>query len=279
LQIIILICPSVKKELVMKRVINELFVYAAGNENNKSIIFVHGFPYDHTMWKTQIEEFSKNYYCIAYDIRGLGQSPAGNGQFTMESFVDDLETIINELKLDKPILCGLSMGGYISLRALERMPDKFSAAILCDTKSEADNNEGKVKRAAGIKRINNEGTAPFAKDFITNCFGDYFKQNRKDELEEIITASSNFDPVGVKGSLLAMLSRTDTTPFLDKVNIPTLIICGEQDALTPPAVMKEMQNKIKNAEYVEIKKAGHMTPIENSEEVNQAIKTFVNIIG
>lgn len=263
----------------MKRVINELFVYAAGNENNKSIIFVHGFPYDHTMWKTQIEEFSKNYYCIAYDIRGLGQSPAGNGQFTMESFVDDLEKIVDELKLNKPILCGLSMGGYISLRALERMPDKFSAVILCDTKSEADNNEGKLKRAAGIKRINDEGLAPFAKDFITNCFGDYFKQNKKEELEEIIAASSRFDPVGVKGSLLAMLGRTDTTANLEKINVPTLLICGEEDKLTPPAVMKEMQKKINNAEYVEIKKAGHMTPIENPEEVNNAIKNFVNIIG
>jgi 3-oxoadipate enol-lactonase len=159
----------------MKKTINDLFVYTSGNENNKAIIFVHGFPYDHMMWKEQIKEFSQNYFCIAYDIRGLGQSPAGNGQFTMESFVDDLETIVNELKPDKPILCGLSMGGYISLRALERMPDKFSAAILCDTKSEADNNEGKLKRAAGIKRINTEGLAPFAKDFITNCFGDLLR--------------------------------------------------------------------------------------------------------
>jgi pimeloyl-ACP methyl ester carboxylesterase len=194
----------------------------------------------------------------------------------MESFVDDLEMIIDELKLDKPILCGLSMGGYISLRALERMQDKFSAAILCDTKSEADNNEGKLKRAAGIKRISTEGLAPFAKDFITNCFGDYFKQNKKEVLEKIIEASSKFDPVGVKGSLLAMLGRTDTTANLEKINTPTLLICGEEDALTPPSVMKEMQNKIKNAEYVEIKKSGHMTPIENSEEVNSAISLFFN---
>lgn len=259
----------------MKKTINDLFVYTSGNENNKAIIFVHGFPYDHMMWKEQIKEFSQNYFCIAYDIRGLGQSPAGNGQFTMESFVDDLETIVNELKPDKPILCGLSMGGYISLRALERMPDKFSAAVLCDTKSEADNNEGKLKRAAGIKRINTEGLAPFAKDFITNCFGTYFRQNKQQELDRIIEISSQYNPAGVKGCLLAMLGRTDTTANLEKINIPTLLICGEQDSLTPPAVMKEMQNRIKNAEYVEIKKAGHMTPIENPEEVNADLLKFL----
>lgn len=263
----------------MKRIINDLFVYSTENENEKPLIFVHGFPYDHTMWEKQIEEFRKSYHCVAYDIRGLGQSPAGNGQFTMESFVDDLETVIKELKLNKPILCGLSMGGYISLRALERIQEKFSAAILCDTRSEADNNEGKLKRASAIKRINTEGVAPFAKDFISNCFGDYYKQNKKEEFEKIIKASSEFHPIGVKGCLLAMLSRTDTTPSLSKINIPALIICGEQDALTPPAVMKEMFHKIPNAEFVEIKNAGHMTPIENPGEVSAAIKNFLNKIG
>jgi pimeloyl-ACP methyl ester carboxylesterase len=262
----------------MKTTINNLFVYTSGNQENKAIIFIHGFPYDHMMWKEQIAEFSNNYFCVTYDIRGLGQSPAGNGQFTMESFIDDLESIMDELKLDRPILCGLSMGGYISLRALERMQDKFSATILCDTRSEADNNEDKLKRAAGIKRISTEGLASFAKDFITNCFGDYFKQNKKEELDKIIEKSSKFDMVGVKGSLIAMLSRTDTTPVLQKINIPALVICGEQDTLTPPDIMKEMQKKIKNAEYVEIRKAGHMSPIENPKDVNSAIKNFLNKI-
>lgn len=105
----------------MKTTINNLSVFTSGNTNNKSIIFVHGFPFDHRMWDEQIEEQSKDYYCITYDIRGLGESHAGDGQFTMESFVDDLETILNELKLKLPVLCGLSMGGYISLRAIERM--------------------------------------------------------------------------------------------------------------------------------------------------------------
>ncbi len=262
----------------MKKIINGLSVFLEGDSNNKSIIFVHGFPFDHTMWQPLISELSENYFCIAFDIRGLGESPAGNGQFTIESFVDDIEMIVDELKLDKPIICGLSMGGYISFRALERMPQKFSAAILCDTRSEADNNDGKLKRSAGIKRINTEGLSPFVRDFITTCFGDDFKRNKKDILEKIIAKSSDFDPVGVKGCLLAMLSRTDTTPSLGKIIIPTLLICGEQDTLTPPPTMKEMFHKIKNAEFIEITNAGHITPIENPTEVNKAIKIFLNKI-
>jgi len=259
----------------MKKIINDLSIYVSGNNESKTILFVHGFPFDHTMWQTQVDEFSKDYKCVSYDIRGLGESPAGDGQFTMESFVDDLEIILEELKLNRPILCGLSMGGYISLRAVERIQEKFSAAILCDTRSEADNNEGKLKRAAGIKRINKEGLAPFVKDFITNCFGDDFKQNRKEALQNIIEKSSQFNPVGVKGGLFAMLSRSDTTTSLGKINIPTLIICGEQDTLTPPPVMKEMFHKINKAEFVEIPKAGHMTPIENPQAVNKAIRDFL----
>lgn len=260
----------------MKEIINGISVFVEGNSKNKSIIFIHGFPYDSTMWKAQVDELSEKYFCVAYDIRGLGESPAGNGQFTMESFVDDLENIINELKLNKPILCGLSMGGYISFRALERMEEKFSAVILCDTRSEADNNEGKQKRAAAIKRINEEGLAPFAKDFITNCYGDYYKQNHKAEFENRIAKSSSFNPVGVKGSLLAMMGRNDTTEYLNKIKIPSLFICGEFDALTPPSVMKPLAEKVIGAEFVVIKNSGHMSPIENPKEVNEAIKKFLD---
>lgn len=259
----------------MKETVNGISVFIEGSSKRKPIIFVHGFPFDHTMWKAQIEMLKEKYFCVAYDIRGLGESPAGDGQYTMESFVDDLALIIDELKLDKPILCGLSMGGYIALRALEKFEEKLSAVILCDTRSEADNNEGKLKRAAAIKRINTEGLAAFARDFITNCYGDYYKQHQKEEFENRITKSSAFNPIGVKGSLLAMLGRNDTTEYLNKIKIPALVICGENDALTPPSVMKAMADKIMGARFVIIKNSGHMSPIENPQEVNDAIEKFL----
>ena len=260
----------------MKEVINGISVFLEGDSKSKAIIFIHGFPYEHTMWKEQVVEFGEKYFCVSYDIRGLGESPAGDGQFTMESFVDDLEIIIDELKLDKPILCGLSMGGYISFRAMERMQEKFSAVIFCDTRSEADNNEGKQKRAAAIKRINTEGLAPYVRDFVTSCFGDYYKQNSKEKFEERIEKSSEFNPVGVKGSLLAMLGRNDTTEYLSKIKIPALFICGEFDAFTPPPVMKTLADKVNGAEFVVIKNSGHMSPIESPKEVNKAIQEFLN---
>jgi pimeloyl-ACP methyl ester carboxylesterase len=260
----------------MKRIINDLQVFTEGKNDKCPIVFVHGFPFDHLMWKNQIDEFSKEYFCVTYDIRGLGESPVGPGQYTIEMLVDDLEFIIDDLNLNKPVLCGLSMGGYISLRAVERMENKFNALILCDTKSSADDDEGKLKRAAFIKQIDKGYFEEFIESFVTNCFGeDFINKNRK-EFEEVVDRSKKNNPLGVKGCLLAMAGRTDTTNYLSKISIPSLIICGEKDKLTPPEVMNQMENQIGQSKFVLIKNAGHMASIEDPETVNNAIKEFLD---
>ncbi len=260
----------------MKTTINDLSVFISGESNKPLIVFVHGFPFDHHMWENQIDEFSKDCCCVSYDIRGLGESPAGDGQLTIESFVDDLENILSELKLQKPLLCGLSMGGYISLRAIERMEEKFSALILCDTKSLADENEGKVKRAAGVKLVNEEGVEKFVSQFVPNCFSESFMHEHKNEYEKVLSRSKLSNPKGVKGCLLAMAGRTDTTHYLPKIKIPVLLICGVEDKLTPPDVMNLMNDKINNSKIVLVNSAGHMTPVEKPDIVNKEIKQFVD---
>jgi pimeloyl-ACP methyl ester carboxylesterase len=252
---------------------NDLSIFIEGDTNKKPIVFIHGFPYDHTMWDNLIEELQSHYYCVTYDIRGLGESPIGDGQYTMESFVDDLEMIIAELKLDKPILCGLSMGGYISLRAVERNESKYSGLILCDTRSAADNDEGKLKRAAGIKKINTLGLKEFVNEFVPNCFAE--KSLSSEEYSQTLKKSLNSNPIGVKGCLLAMISRTDTTNYLNKIKILTLILCGEDDRLTPPNVMKTMAEQIPNSQFEIVPNAGHMSPIENPSFANNRIKKFL----
>ncbi|MDH3268850.1 MAG: alpha/beta hydrolase [Ignavibacteria bacterium] len=259
----------------MKEMINELLVSLSGRNESNAIVFVHGFPFDHKMWQAQVVEISKDYFCVTYDIRGLGESTVDDGQFTMESFVDDLEKIIDELKLNRPVLCGLSMGGYISLRAIERIQEKFSALILCDTKSSADDNEGKLKRAAAIKLINSGGFESFIDAFVLNCFGEKFVKEKRNEYDAVVNRSMMNNSIGVKGCLLAMVSRTDTTNILNKIKLPTLIICGSEDKLSPPDVMKSMAEQIPNSEFVLVKNTGHMTPIESPQVVNQAIKNFL----
>jgi pimeloyl-ACP methyl ester carboxylesterase len=256
----------------------DLAVFTAGNSNNKSIFFVHGFPYDHTMWDKQIAELKSHYYCITYDIRGLGESPIGDGQYTIELFVDDLETIINELKLNKPVLCGLSMGGYISLRAVERNESNYGGLILCDTRSASDADEGKIKRADNIRKINVHGVKQFVSDFVPMCFSVKSITDSNDEYTRVLNKSLNSNAIGVKGCLLAMAGRTDTTGYLSKIKIPALLLCGEDDRLTPPDAMELMAGQIPNAQFEIVPGAGHMAPIENAPFVTNKIKKFLNKI-
>ena len=258
----------------MAKIKNNLTTFINGDSKNIPIVFIHGFPFDHNMWNNQTEELSKEYCCITYDIRGLGESPVGDGQFTMEMFVEDFIETIGQLKLDKPIVCGLSMGGYIALSAVEKFEKKFRALILCDTKSAADNNDVKLKRAEGIKTINEMGVEKFVNDFVPNCFAE--ESLSKSFYKETLKRSLRSSPTGVKGCLLAMVSRTDTTEYLFKIKIPVLVVCGEKDKLSSPQVMKEMADKILNSEFQIIPGAGHLSPLENPDVANKVIKDFLS---
>jgi len=126
------------------------------------VVFIHGFPFSHLMWEPQMKALPNNIRAITYDIRGHGESDVADGIYTIELFVDDLIALLDHLAIEKAALCGLSMGGYIALRAIERHPQRISSLILCDTRPEADTNEAKIKRTASIKTVRNEGVAAFA---------------------------------------------------------------------------------------------------------------------
>jgi pimeloyl-ACP methyl ester carboxylesterase len=209
----------------------------------------------------------------------LGESPIGDGQYTIESFVDDLEEIINELRLDKPVLCGLSMGGYISLRAVERNESNYCGLILCDTRSSVDTDEGKIKRAENIKKISTIGVKQFVNDFVPLCFAVKSITDSNEEYSKVLSKSLNLNAIGVKGCLLAMAGRTDTTSYLSKIKIPALLLCGEDDRLTPPDSMELMAEQIPGAQFEIVPGAGHMSPIENASFVNSRIKKFLSKIS
>jgi 3-oxoadipate enol-lactonase len=254
----------------------DIEILKAGPKDNKSIVFIHGFPFDLSIWSKIIPSLKKDFYCVSYNLRGVGKSGAKDGQFTMEIFVDDLEAIIKKIKLDKPIICGLSMGGYITLRAVERFEEKLGGLILCGTKPEADPNPAKLKRAEGIKRINQGDKKKYVTEFVKNCISEEFIKKNEKDFKEVLSHSLKINSVALKGCLLAMAGRTDTTEYLDKIKIPVLVLCGEKDNLTPPFMMKEMTAKIKNSEFHVVPNSGHVSSIENPDFIAKRIRGFLS---
>ncbi|MCA1796762.1 MAG: alpha/beta hydrolase [Geobacteraceae bacterium] len=246
-----------------------------GNPAAPSVIFIHGFPFSSDIWKSQLKALGHNYHAVAYDFRGMGESALGDGQYTIEEHVDDLIAMLDFLEIDKAILVGLSMGGYIALRALERYPERFSALALCDTQSKADDNAGKLKRAAGAKAVKKDGAAAFAAGFVEAVFTPASIKNKVpavDFIKDIISAS---DPLAIAGNLIAMAARTDTTEFLADIAVPTLVLVGEEDKLIPPAVARDMHTRIKGSELHLIPDAAHMSNLENPDEFNARLLEFL----
>ncbi len=258
---------------IMHTFINGIKVFFKGNPSAQPIVFIHGFPFDHTLWDDVIEQRKDDYYCIGYDIRGFGGSEVGHGQYTMESYVDDLEAVILQLGLKEVILCGFSMGGYIALRANERLQN-FKALILANTTTTCDNDEAKLKRAKAIDNIEQEGVKPFLDNFFTAAFTQNYRQEHQDKIALLREKILAFNPLGIKGALLAMISRTDTTRSLEQAP-PTLLIGASHDTIIAPKTMKDLASKIKNSHYVELQNSGHVSMLEKPEEFVEALKSFL----
>ena len=239
------------------------------------VVFVHGFPFDHTTWNPQMDEIGKHYRTVAYDVRGHGQSFVGDGQYTIEGHVDDLMALLDYLKIPKAVIVGLSMGGYITLRALERNPERFRAVVLCDTRSEADGNEGKLKRFASIVAVKRDGSAAFADAFVKNVFAEGTFQTNPGAVEAVRSIISHTSELSIAGTQLALASRTDTTGSLSRITIPTLILVGEHDVTTPPVASRTMHGHIKGSELHIVSHAAHMSNIENPAFFNEKLLAFL----
>jgi len=251
----------------------------SGSPHGTPVVFVHGFPFSHEMWKPQLDAIGRLYHTVAYDVRGHGMSDIGDGQYSIESHVDDLFGLIDHLKLGKVIIVGLSMGGYITLRALEREQSRFLAAALCDTRADTDTNDGKIRRFATVAAVKKSGSHAFAENFVKAVFApDTFTSN-PEAIATIRKIIEHTPPLSIAGTLLALASRTDTTGVLGSIRIPTLILVGELDVTTPPDASRLMHDRIQGSEMHIIPGAAHMSNLENTREFNAHLLTFLNRVA
>ncbi|MBD1429972.1 MULTISPECIES: alpha/beta fold hydrolase [Sphingobacterium] len=251
------------------------YIKKATEPEEKVIIFIHGFPFNKNSWKYQLESLEDNITGIAIDVRGHGLSTSGHGFFSIDVFAKDLEAFMEKLELQNVVLCGVSMGGYIALRAYELFPEKIAGLILSDTHHRADDNAGKQKRFDSIQAILRYGRRPFAIAFIDNLFTKKTIQENEEVIDLIKSSIRRNSVRNICATQLALASRTDSTELLSKITVPTLIIRGEQDKITPKALMEELHQGTKNSVFVEIPNTGHLPNLEDPLAFNREINGFL----
>jgi 3-oxoadipate enol-lactonase len=238
------------------------------------LVFIHGFPLDGRMWNAQSTVFSKSCRVIVPDLPGFGRSTS-SGPFTIDSLADDLRAFLAGIDALPCILAGLSMGGYVALSFASRFPGLLRGLVLVDTRAEADSPEGKVNRGKMIELARASGSKAIAEQMFPKLVAPATPERFPcvaAELREIMEACPTET---IEHALAAMRDRPDRTSDLSRISIPTLIIVGEQDAITPPAVARSMHDAIAGRVLEIIPDAGHMAPMEAPDAVNNAIARWI----
>jgi len=248
-------------------------------EGDIPIIFLHGFPFDKTMWQAQLDFFKPSYRLIACDVRGFGQSKDEESSLSIDLFGDDLITFMNGLQIDKAVICGLSMGGFIALNAYEKHPARFEALVLCDTQCIADPIDVKVKRYNTISEIETGGVASFNEGFIKSVFHKDSIEDKKELVSQVRSVVfANSDRIISQG-LVALAERAETCSGLSEVVVPTLILCGSDDEVTPLAQSESMHEAIQGSVLQVIERAGHVSNLEQPDEFNRHLGDFLQTIS
>lgn len=250
----------------------------------RALLFVHGFPHDRTLWAHQRRALSSLARCIVPDLRGFGESagatfgPAHVAR-SVDAFADDLVALLDHLEIDRATVCGLSMGGYIAMAMWRRHADRFEGLILCDTRAGADSDETRAARGAMIDKARTEGAAAVAAAQLDKMVGASTKVARRDVVETMTAMMARQRPDALVGALEAMRDRPDSRETLRSITVPTLVIVGDEDVITPPAeaeAMRALFPATTMATLETIPGAGHVSCIERPSAVTHAISDYLH---
>ena len=241
------------------------------------VVLLHGFPVSRAMWDEQLAGIGSVYRVIAPDLRGFGESPVPEGVYTMDAMADDVVELLETLEIAGPVVVGgLSMGGYVALSLAVRYPTRVRALMLMDTRAGADTAEAAEGREATARAVlAADSAAAVAASMLPRVFSKTTLEQRPERVEPIKAIMEQTAPIGVAGALRGMACRPDRRGDLAKIAVPTLIIVGEEDVITPPAEAEAMAEAIPNARLEVIPQAAHMAPYENPSATNAVILRFL----
>jgi 3-oxoadipate enol-lactonase len=243
------------------------------------ILFLHAFPLNRSMWRPQLDFFAETHRCIALDLRGHGETtyvgkPLGAGQVSMSLLADDAAALLATLDIPQAAVCGLSLGGYVSFALWRRHPHHIGKLILADTKAQPDNAEQKANRMKQADLARAEGLRPVADGMLPKLIAPQHEHTVLDfAVRHMIQGTRVAEIVP---TLHALADRPDSQPTLPTIDVPTLILVGEQDALTPVKDAELVQKGIGPlAQLVVIHSAGHLSNLEQPPAFNFALRRFL----
>jgi pimeloyl-ACP methyl ester carboxylesterase len=241
------------------------------------VVLLHGFPLSNAIWHKQQLRLSDRFRVITPDLRGHGKSPAPAGVYEMDVLARDVLALLDALKIDKAVIMGHSMGGYVALAAWRLAPERFLALGLIASQAGADTEEGRQGRHKTAEKVAAEGSKVVAEAMLPKLFAPGVQAEAI--VQPVRQMMLNTPPAGIIGSLQGMATRPDCSALLTKISVPVLILAGDQDQIIPPEKAKAMAAAMKTATLIMVEHAGHMPMLEQPEATTTALYNFISGVG
>ncbi len=238
------------------------------------VAFIHGFPHNRSLWAPQVSGLLDRARCIAPDLRGFGDS-SRSGPFSVDQYADDVATLLGTLGVERAVVVGLSMGGYVAFSLWRRHRALVRGLVLADTRAGADSDETRAKRQALIEVARTRGSGAVADAQITGMIGKTTREKRPGMIDEVHRMLESAPVEGIVGALEAMMARPDSTPTLETIDVPTLVVVGSEDVLTPPSEAEILHRGIRNSRLEVIEHAGHVSNYERPAAFNHVVSEFL----
>ncbi len=268
---------STRSGEVVRYDVGDVTLAADVRGDGPALLLVHGFPLDRTIWRHQLATLA-GWRRIAPDLRGLGVSDAPAGGYAMAAYADDLARLLDRLRVQRAVVAGLSMGGYIAFELLRRHRDRIAGLILCDTKAEADSADAGRAREEMARVAETRGAAAIAELMLPRLLGRTTQQTQPQLVQQVREMILRAPPHGVAGALRAMRDRSAAVDLLGTIDVPTLVVVGQEDELTPPALARGLTGAIPSAAMTTIAGAGHVAPLEAPSAVSRVFAEFLEAV-
>lgn len=259
----------------------ELAVDVRGEEKGGTpLLFVHGFPFDHTMWRHQLAALT-HWRRIAPDLRGVAAStaPTGADSYSLARYADDLVAVLDALRVESTAVCGLSLGGYVVFELLRRHPERVRAVILIDTRADPDTAEGRRRRDELASVVARDGTDAMLERLLPTLLAPTTAAAQPEVVEQVREMARRWSVPGAVGALHTLRDRPDSTETLRRVHVPALVLVGSDDAISPPPVAEAMAQLVPGAQFRVVPAAGHLAPLEQPLATSRLLADFLNGIG